>query len=567
MELAYIWVKNFRNIESQGFNISSKLLFNYNEKENKVTVKKNPNYVKNFFGKNISNVTGIVGKNASGKTNLLELINYIMNEGRSRINSPFIVVYSQGDKHFGQYYKLKEPNAKSISFSEYTNINDYFNIVYFSNVFDGRRHGFSELTIDLSSNKILINQFSENVLTNYKKEIREQLEFFKEDTFELLGNRIRLKPNYVELTSPTWTNIRTRAIQFDKAIQKLTRDESFNGLKNLTLEFRKKISSSNSDYTLPYFTVFLLFVDYLTNKYIKDKESKMQDISNESFILKEVKSDIKILALDDLAQSRINEMHSQIIEIILPHFQNTYGGAETLLSFVNNIDNYNGAFERQENEGSRTVTKLRFISSFNTLAEKFIYGYLSATTNNTLTYNIDWGGISSGNKAFINLFSRFNSIKDKIKHRNILITIDEGDLYFHPKWQVEYFDVLIKILPKIFNAKNIQLILTTHSPFLVSDLPKDNILFIESDGPINFRVIPHSEIKGETFGGNIGELYLDAFFMEGRLISDFAAWKIKGVIERVKNKTTDEEDLKVIEMIGDSLIREQLKSMLSYEKN
>ena len=178
-------------------------------------------------------------------------------------------------------------------------------------------------------------------------------------------------------------------------------------------------------------------------------------------------------------------------------------------------------------------------------------------------YTIDWDGISSGHKAYINLFSRFFSIRNEIRSENLLITLDEGDLYFHPRWQTQYLFKLLKILPLIFPGKKIQLILTTHSPFLVSDLTKNHLIFLERRDN-KTAVLLSNDIVGNTFGGNIGELYLDAFFLHGQLISHFAAEKINGIARKIsEGNPLTESDKVLISSIGEELIKVQLEQMLN----
>ena len=71
MELVYLWVEKYKNIEKQGFNFSPRFHCEY--KENKLTIDKNEDYIPDFFGNNI-NITAIVGKNGSGKSSVLECI-------------------------------------------------------------------------------------------------------------------------------------------------------------------------------------------------------------------------------------------------------------------------------------------------------------------------------------------------------------------------------------------------------------------------------------------------------------------------------------------------------------
>jgi len=71
MELVYLWVEDYKNIKEQGFNFSPRFRCHYDKENNELTIEENDNYIENFFGENI-NVTAIVGKNGSGKSNLLD---------------------------------------------------------------------------------------------------------------------------------------------------------------------------------------------------------------------------------------------------------------------------------------------------------------------------------------------------------------------------------------------------------------------------------------------------------------------------------------------------------------
>lgn len=58
-----------------------------------------------------------------------------------------------------------------------------------------------------------------------------------------------------------------------------------------------------------------------------------------------------------------------------------------------------------------------------------------------------------------------------------MVLIDEVDLHLHPKWQQNLIDKLTKTFP------NVQFILTTHSPHIVSDNP-DVLVYILDNGEL-----------------------------------------------------------------------------------
>jgi AAA15 family ATPase/GTPase len=80
MELVYLWVEKYKNIHEQGFNFSPRFECKYENDELTICDKekekcKDSNYIKSFFDdKGKINVTAIVGKNGSGKSNILRVL-------------------------------------------------------------------------------------------------------------------------------------------------------------------------------------------------------------------------------------------------------------------------------------------------------------------------------------------------------------------------------------------------------------------------------------------------------------------------------------------------------------
>ncbi|MDD3743887.1 MAG: AAA family ATPase, partial [Lentimicrobiaceae bacterium] len=183
-------------------------------------------------------------------------------------------------------------------------------------------------------------------------------------------------------------------------------------------------------------------------------------------------------------------------------------------------------------------------------------------------FHFSWYGISAGESALLSLLSRLvpSSKYSVVLKENLWLVFDEPDLYLHPEWQREFFNDLHNYLPKLFPDKKIQLFLTSHSPFLVSDLPKQNIILLDKDDDKCCKIVTESKLD-KTFGANIHTLLSDAFFMNKGLIGEFAKVKIfelMAEINKLNNPqlTTVEAFKKRIEIIGEPMIRQKLYELL-----
>ncbi len=178
--------------------------------------------------------------------------------------------------------------------------------------------------------------------------------------------------------------------------------------------------------------------------------------------------------------------------------------------------------------------------------------------------------ISSGERQQIYSIStilyhlrNLNSISDdgRISYKHVNLILDEIELYFHPEYQRTFIYELLSSICRagLDRIESINIMMATHSPFILSDIPKDNVLFLQDGKPC--------EVDAETFGANIHTLYRNSFFMEGAPMGEFAKNKIKSLFERVKAKDMKENDalLNEIKLVEEPIIRSQLLRL--YKEN
>lgn len=198
--------------------------------------------------------------------------------------------------------------------------------------------------------------------------------------------------------------------------------------------------------------------------------------------------------------------------------------------------------------------------------------------------------LSSGEKQFIysinsilyhliNLNSTYEN-ETINKYRFLNLILDEIELYSHPEMQKQFVSSLLAGISKLSlnNIQGINILFITHSPFILSDIPKENVLFLKDGKSQDFN-------RMNTFGANITDLLADSFFIKDGLIGDFAKDKINKTLnwlrmeanEKIENedgkleinttlKYTAQEktksyNKKIIDLIDEPLVKYQLKEL------
>ncbi len=195
------------------------------------------------------------------------------------------------------------------------------------------------------------------------------------------------------------------------------------------------------------------------------------------------------------------------------------------------------------------------------------------TNNNALQY------LSSGELQLLysihTVLYHLRNINSVIKskdHNNILypninIILDEIELCFHPDLQRIFISELLRNIKEldIPFIENINIIFSTHSPFILSDIPSSNILRLKEGNPFN-------EDKEQTFGANIHNLLANDFFLKDGFMGAFAKEKINDLINYLtfdQNKSIDSNNItpKYLwsEEIADHFIKQVGEPLLKYD--
>ena len=143
--------------------------------------------------------------------------------------------------------------------------------------------------------------------------------------------------------------------------------------------------------------------------------------------------------------------------------------------------------------------------------------------------------LSSGERQFMHSISyiiyhlkNLQSVTDgnyRIRYHNVCLVFDEAELYYHPEFQRTFITRLVEMLswchinPQIIRGVNI--LIATHSPFVLSDVPLSNTLYLDEGKPVRKQK--------ETFCGNVHEMLGENFFIDYS-IGDVARKNVEDII-------------------------------------
>lgn len=176
--------------------------------------------------------------------------------------------------------------------------------------------------------------------------------------------------------------------------------------------------------------------------------------------------------------------------------------------------------------------------------------------------------MSSGERQFIYTISTFiYHIKNllsiqqtnRIRYRNINLVLDEVEICFHPEYQRLFIDKLLRTIQRLHLNTHcaFNIIIATHSPFILSDIPKTNILYLKESEPIAKNDFD------SPFGANINDILHQSFFLENGFIGEYARRKINSLLLYLtsdrKTEWVQQTAQEAINFIGEPIVKKQLQ--------
>lgn len=599
----------------------------------------------------LSLVSAIVGANGIGKTSLLRYINSNDRDPLStdclrifEIKSK-IIVYKDDlngleittNGNFNVEIRDKSSIGTTFNYKFYSPMLD-FDLIdaksslalvsHFGNSIDDYFYDSVHRNFIFLSNEKLVNKLKElapdfpqydSIQFSAKKIYKSELR--KANNDNTLGNTVINFIRRLEDIKNKGVEVNDRLIELLKKKSDLT--TKLNDLWNVEKYKNEEphlFITNNSDFLKDVEVTILSFI--ILNETFSSDNDERPDVE----LTELLKRDDFLEMLIGFLHRKINTISAMVSQIIYDNFTNRFSFAEfdEILEFLSKLEDediqkkINSVFiefkgfmsvfqfwsllkEREENIDSGNFSIQFSIENkeyFNTLMIHYrdVVLFLKAPSiSKSDILNIKPAKkLSSGEKSILDFFSSlYSSIEwiltgNHYRNENFILLLDEPDLGFHPLWKKKLVNILVKLIPIMFeripplkdengdgnytpintnlNQPNLQIIFSTHDPLTLSDLPKNNICFLKNNEGLS-KIIPSESMN--SFGANITDLLSDSFFIDDGLIGDFAKQKINECINWLKDKKKDvslkDNYYKFIKIIDEPILRNKLAEMFDKE--
>jgi len=550
MELVYLWIEKYKNIENQGFNFSPRFTCKYENDE--LTIE--PKEHHSIFPDNI-NVTAIVGENGSGKSNLIGILIKLF----QKINKNFypqesiIVLLKIKDMFYALYTTstLRIECSHSYKTIKYPNdLNDKKNIGNdILNLFKSFYYSLYDYLLEENNNSI---SYDEYIYPNKTLSI-DKIENVNKRIFRHLFLKCAHEKYFGAYFVPDALIIRSNEL-YNPRINKSISKKNFQNIAKLSDDLD---SFDNVHKFL--FIIYTYLGSLLFQFHPNDTFEELREVNTmkefEDVLHKKITQLYKYYTESNFAKAQSFSYQEDLIKIIniFKYTKIVKKLKEKLKSPLNTTNSISGLYNGIELHIDKKFIEDTAIYNFlfDNLPNCFELDYINVQSG------IKYLDLSSGEKSLLRIWAYIESKIKSIDKTNFLFLFDELDIEIHPQWQKEIIKYILQIL-KNQQEKQFHIIITSHSPFLLSDIPKENVIFLEKGK----QVYPNIE----TFGANIHTLLSHGFFMKEGLMGEFAKNKINEVIDYLNGKTSpienDDEVQRYIRIIGEPILKRQLQKML-----
>lgn len=588
-ELLYLFTENLNDcFVNQGFNLSSNFEVDFDIYLGELKIRHKENNISNLlWGEYIHSINLLVGKNGSGKSTILDLL------GSEKSNRNNILLNSKSKKWFALYYLSEDYyllEGKCIDIIKnvrgVTNHREDYAIVVeyregkFIHIDDITDYGEERRKLIYLYDSVNVKEswyLSGKIFSGYDNHIGYQRIYAMTplilDLFQTFKNAtVTLDGEFTASNVEVKISRRNSLSVPDKPEIKTLNLNLYNDDKKvLVFNPNFKIPLLKEEQAIEWTEKERFIIEFLEESIFYRLQDSPKDILDQ---LVESINAIDFSSEKDTFDLRIIYLN-QILKIIFANKKafyydiKNYDYYHSIVGVLKNIeDKY---FINEEHikfkllDGTEKKQILDLIKFYDSTEE----------VRDVYPLKIEFLNLSSGELQFIKHFSNLNkaihiaSLNQNVE--NMIILLDEPDSNFHPEWSRRYINTLVNILNnrKLERSFKFQVIITTHSPFMISDIPKQFITCIDV-------VEENGELKRKITKANFGlmsnfyDLIKNNFFMKSP-IGEYANKIFDSLISNINNLENKKKQISniriMISLIDDPLIKGKLLHYLSQKIN
>ena len=598
----YMYVKEYKGLKDFEITFDNNYEIKYNRDKDTLSINKKcesaNNNIENFYSihktnGNVDSVNLLIGKNGSGKTSILEVLNSNLILDIENRNNDSIILYksSRNDEDFiiegngNRFLEIKElPIVDKLVKENYQDNKNYIGkigVIKFS---------FREKTMNATQREISFQRYAQSETIIYKWNIglgnvsKEEIYNYlikinqekNNNNFENVYFTLLIPDLYEELKKSESGEIKEKIkkienLDFNKidSFFKLYNNKKEN---NFNFDEIENFDNKNEDNIKD-----IIFNNYFNYIYLLIILEILNKNSKEMYELKEIKDELLELLNEKSLFEKCEILFKKYGKLTDRDFnwyiRERYDIIERIASLIEKISEKE--IDIQNPEGTIKKIRINCKKKNKKLVEllKEYDSFLIPKSENSLDISlkniedivkIEEEGLSDGEKIKLQYFSTLNGLlRGELKNKEyITLLFDEIEIYLHPEWSRRFLYELIEELGR-YEDKKFKLIFATHSPFLIADVLAKDCIYLSKDEEGKIKAEIKEDVK--TFGANIIDLFKNTMFLESTF-GKFATEKIKGVVDKIE-KAEKYSDIKhevdfIIGEIGEKLISNKLKSMI-----
>ncbi|MFS9000370.1 AAA family ATPase [Streptococcus infantis] len=548
MKLIALVIKQYDELfKNQIFNFSDEYKVNFDFETNELRIDKNPDYIENFYGESIYNISPIVGINGTGKTTILNIIsNHSPYKYEQDPDNQYLSLFELGKQEDRVRFNISSNN---LFVDTDGNQNRSFNYILEDN-YDPQKILYVNLlnkgggTIGyhttLNQEGLAMFIYSYLWLSN-RKIVSSVLSCSLEiDPYGLKDYSDSIPRGINAIGFFIYKSIHNIFYEEDEFIKKCLSE-------SLLSKCEKYLKEDVFDYEKSGFNLLLDIVKELNQNEVKEEENELRDET------RKVKKDYV----------------ESIIDIVKIFKEIRENGSL--------IDNYSSSILLKYSNNNRRLFEdlndrlLQYTKSKGPMRD-LCYDLNKSFNNYYLLKETPDYHMSTGEGNLIEIFSQLYTYLSMHEESSgdIILLVDELESGMHLEWSRRLIKILIDNLSEILEdegkGREIQLIFTTHSPYMLSDIKPGNVIMIETNQETGYS---EGKVLQNTFAKNIQEIMKENLI--DNIYGDFALAKINSMISRLNGEMTqaenEEELLKEIHLISEPILRNKLLEMYDKKYN